>query len=786
MSIHAQTPAAESRDPYAEYGASGFTKRSDVDFDDVRTAALDNLDSIIRHLLPNGRQRGDEWFALNPTRNDKKAGSFSVNTKTGLWHDFSTKEGGDVIHLWACVKRLNSDEDAMYELNDFLGVKANRSTGSCRASSEGLDLNNADPQPESLSSKKASTDRPATGTATPAEASIAPQTFPPHTPPDEEGKPKLIVAGDGGPRTWSNEKRRHIYRQGGVPVHIKIMMKDGDALSAYQVFNEADSTTGWQYRRPEGFKNVPYFVAGANPFDTKTEPIYWPEGEKDVETIARLGGLAFTFGGTGDGLPDRCERYVARRHVVILADNDDAGRKHAEEKAALAATVAANVKVIHFLELAEHGDVSDWIEAGHTFADLKAHVEAGEVWQVKSTEQPTADDSSKDQSGKPHPIEIFWHGKKYDRAARPALVKDLIPEVGQGLASGQWGAAKTFAVIDLSASVMTGTPFAGREVCRRGGVLFVAAEGASEIPIRLQGVVDHKLRPDPSVAGAVNLDNLPFAWIEECPSLKEDASFERLVAIVLAAAAQMQEQFNVDLVLIVIDTLSASADFTDQNDAAEGQRIMNRLNALSRRTGAFTLAVDHFGKAMETGTRGTSAKEAAADVVLALLADRDVSGTISNTRLAVRKLRGGATGTETPFDLKVVDIGDGETTCIIEWRSDRTSRSTPTTTKESKATKMFRSSMNSAMASANGKTIRPFGAEGAAVRAVALHAVRDEFVAAWPADGDTPAKVADAKRSAFNRALKALRDRDICSREIGGIDYLWFVSEPEKSTAATD
>jgi hypothetical protein len=125
MSIHVQTPAADSRDPYAEYGASGFAKRSGVDFDDVRTAALDNLASIIRHLLPNGRQRGDEWFALNPTRNDKKAGSFSVNTKTGLWHDFSTKEGGDVIHLWACVKQLNSDEDARYELNDFLGVKAN-------------------------------------------------------------------------------------------------------------------------------------------------------------------------------------------------------------------------------------------------------------------------------------------------------------------------------------------------------------------------------------------------------------------------------------------------------------------------------------------------------------------------------------------------------------------------------------------------------------------------------------------------------------------------------------
>ena len=93
------------------------------------------------------------------------------------------------------------------------------------------------------------------------------------------------------------------------------------------------------------------------------------------------------------------------------------------------------------------------------------------------------------------PIEIFWHGNSDGRGQRAWLVKELIPQVGQGLASGQWGAGKTFAAMDLAASVMTGTHFAGRQIERRGGVLFVAAEGASEIPIRLQGVVEQKLKP---------------------------------------------------------------------------------------------------------------------------------------------------------------------------------------------------------------------------------------------------------------------------------------------------
>ena len=372
------------------------------------------------------------------------------------------------------------------------------------------------------------------------------------------------------------------------------------------------------------------------------------------------------------------------------------------------------------------------------------------------------------------PIELFWHGDRQDQEARAWLIDKLLPETGAGLMSGQWGTAKTFVAVDISASVMTATPFAGRPVSRRGGVLFVAAEGASEIPIRLDGVVEQKLRPASLAAGSTgnsldsNLDRLPFAWIEECPPLKDDDAFERLVAAALQAAINIKEQFDLPLVLIVIDTLNAAANFKDGNDAAEGQLVMNRLQELSRRTGALTLAVDHFGKAVETGTRGTSAKEAAADFVLALLAERDTAGTISNTRMAVRKLRAGSTGSETPFNLKTVDFGDGETTCIIEWKEEHAPQGAQTARKErwTKSLRIFRSAMRTALCD-HGKVVRPFGGDGAALRAVAGSAVRTEFMAAYPAGEDK----ADAKRQAFKRALQSARQRDLIgSREIDGLD----------------
>jgi hypothetical protein len=619
----------------------------------------------------------------------------------------------------------------------------------------------------------------------PDQSQCDPESFPPRTPPDADGKPRFVIAGDEGPPAFSDEKRRHYYKAGVVPIKIKVMRKDGDALIWYRVSD--DGVTGWQLRKPLGFRGVP-FIGHLDPFDPERidEPVYWPEGEKDTDSVTAKGALAITFGGVGDGLPADCEAFLRSRHVIVLADNDAPGRKHAEEKAALAFPIAASVRVVHFTEVPPKGDVSDYFQLGGTLETLQQIVSLAPLYSPRLTPDT--------QAAAIGPVEIFWHGVNYNRAARQWLVKDLIPQMGQGLVSGQWGTAKTFAALDLSASIMTATPFAGRDVIRRGGVLFIAAEGASEIPIRLQGVVDQKLRPSALAADAssvlvgADLDRLPFAWIEECPSLGDEASFERLCTTATTVASQVYEQFGVPLALIVVDTVAASADFIDANDAAECQRIMGRLNTLSRRTGAFSLGLDHFGKVVETGTRGSSAKEAAADVVLALLADRDLSGTISKTRMAVRKLRGGVTGTETPFDLRVVEIGPGETTCVIDWKPSVSTAQKSTSNKERwpKSLRIFRSAMHTALISA-GTVGRPYGSEGPAVRMVADGAVRTEFMAIYPVDADTDKLKADAKRQAFNRALKAARDRSlVCSREIPGVDHLWLVDEQDKTHTHTD
>lgn len=390
----------------------------------------------------------------------------------------------------------------------------------------------------------------------------------------------------------------------------------------------------------------------------------------------------------------------------------------------------------------------------------------------------------------PKAITLHWHRDADPNAERDWLVKDLLSTTGKGLLSGQWGAGKTFGALDLSGCVMTGEPFAGRRVLRRGGVLFIAPEGAFEIPVRLRGLVAGKISGTVlarAVLGerSVDPDDLPFAWVEECPRLVAADSIEHLALTAEAAAAEMRERYDLPLVLIIIDTVAAGAGFDDENSAAETQKVMNALEALSHRTGAFVLGVDHFGKVVETGTRGSSAKEAAADTVLAMLATRGEAGNVSNTRMAVRKVRGARTGIETPFTLDVVEIGTdrfGEsiTTCVVSWQ-EAGSETAAAKAKERwpKSLKVFRDAMRNALA-ANSTRVRPFGGEGPEVVSVRQTEVRTEFFAAYPAEGDTEAQRADAKKKAFTRAQKSAVDNGlIATRDVLGVPHLWFAGEEE-------
>jgi hypothetical protein len=84
-----------------------------VDFESINRAALAVLPAILRRLLPDGRIIGGEYVALNPTRSDRRPGSFKINLRTGRWSDFATGDkGGDPVSVCAYVEGVSQGEAA--------------------------------------------------------------------------------------------------------------------------------------------------------------------------------------------------------------------------------------------------------------------------------------------------------------------------------------------------------------------------------------------------------------------------------------------------------------------------------------------------------------------------------------------------------------------------------------------------------------------------------------------------------------------------------------------------
>jgi uncharacterized protein (DUF927 family) len=368
---HSATSATHAHSKHHKFGY--------VDFKAVREAANRSIESVLSCYLPGGRWESNEYVALNPTRQDARPGSFKIN-QSGVWSDFATGEtGGDLIDLVAYITGKSKIESAR-ELAVLLNVSPRQGstsfTGNVKADAK---------------NKKS-----ANIAASPAEAAIAPKQFPRWTAPNAEGKPKFLCLGEDGPRRREKEKRRHVYRQGGVPMKIKIMRGGADdAYNMYRVVS-GKGDIGWQARKPLDFRAIPYVAPNCKPFEVEGQ-LCWPEGEKDVETLSEAGLPAFTFGGIGDGLPIGCEEYVRERDVVIFADNDEVGRKHAEQKALLASRTAKSVRVLHFPELQEKGDVSDWLPL-HSVQELLDRVASTEPWapEVEAGEA-TVDPAEADQ-----------------------------------------------------------------------------------------------------------------------------------------------------------------------------------------------------------------------------------------------------------------------------------------------------------------------------------------------------------------------------------------------------
>jgi putative DNA primase/helicase len=144
----------------------------------------------------------------------------------------------------------------------------------------------------------------------------------------------------------------------------------------------------------QGVRVVPYNLPGVIEAISNQQIVCIVEGEKDADNLAKLGIAATCNSGGAKKWRDDHSAFFRGADVVVIPDNDAAGREHAELVAKSLGGIAARIRMLKLPGLSEKGDLSDWIAAGGTREQLDALIAAAPEWTPPQTNGASASNTA--------------------------------------------------------------------------------------------------------------------------------------------------------------------------------------------------------------------------------------------------------------------------------------------------------------------------------------------------------------------------------------------------------
>lgn len=265
--------------------------------------------------------------------------------------------------------------------------------------------------------------------------------------------------------------------------------------------------------------------------------------------------------------------------------------------------------------------------------------------------QPSPDDYE-DESGEEPTVEVKRRFPTYQwneiwlREPPPWIVKGIIPRAGLGVIYGEPGSGKSFLAMDMALSIVQGLEWRGRKV-RKGGVIYVAAEGQGGIPARLRAYTAH--------FGRQPADH-PFYLMTGAPSFLEN-DWRHVVAEI---------KYRGDISCLFVDTLAQSIAGGDENSSETMGKVIANARRIHEATGVVVILVHHSGKDASKGARGHSSLRGADDFEI------EVTRNGEEREMRISKQKDGRDGDKFGFKLVTVSTGivdedgDQETSCVVE------------------------------------------------------------------------------------------------------------------------
>jgi DNA polymerase len=317
------------------------------------------------------------------------------------------------------------------------------------------------------------------------------------------------------------------------------------------------------------------------------------EGESNAEALIKVGILATTV--LSHGWTPECVVALTDRHVIILEDHDDDGRRMSADARARLAPITASIRVASAVHLWRHlngepplhGDVEDWIKAGGDPAKL-----------IDICREIPAD-------GVALP---FINMSKWDYEPVPQqewTVPDKIPAGECSLFSGEGGAGKSMEGLHLCAAHALGGE-CWLTTVQQGPAIYVDAEDTERvIQNRLAAVREHyDVTFEDLIHGGLHLISLAgqdavLATCSRSGKIEPTARYKQL----LEAAGDIKP---VQMVL----ASSANIFAGNENDRSQVQQFVSLLSRVAIISGGSTVLISHpslTGINTGTGLSGTTA-----------------------------------------------------------------------------------------------------------------------------------------------------------------------------------
>jgi hypothetical protein len=365
----------------------------------------------------------------------------------------------------------------------------------------------------------------------------------------------------------------------------------GDLVFEVIRYRQANGKKTFRQRRPgpkgdwiydlDGVRRLLYRLPEVAGSDLES-PVWIVEGEKDADTLAAFGLIA-TTGAQGAEAAGRRHweegTYtpdLVGRSVRIIPDNDPTGRYFARLVARALHGKASSVRLVELPGLHPKGDVSDWLDLGHSVADL---VELGDAAADFEPTEEDPEEANPDRDATAADLVAANAGTRW-------LWEGWLPVSVLTLLTAEPSTGKTRLGLDLTKRI------AQRTTWPDGSPIVLPPDVTSRV---LWIAADHQhaeLADAPAKFGFDARCLLLNATVGDIYGGTELQTPDQ-VADLEARIKRLRPA------LVIIDTVTNTSDLKSQ-DTSDAKRQYKPLQEIAKRTGVAILCVTHLNVAGKT------------------------------------------------------------------------------------------------------------------------------------------------------------------------------------------